>query len=106
MTGFYKVFGKKRVEVECLALLGWKNHNTCLFRIEFPYGVANGYEKRFSLALINPLGFHLLFVDKYNGHARFSFGCGLFTIFFDWLDKKSILVNTQNEKICPTNKPY
>ena len=66
------------------------NYNNCLVYMTFPYGTANGYEKRFTLTLIHPVGFVWPYVDRYNGHARFHFGCGLFTISFDWLDKKSI----------------
>lgn len=99
MMGFYKVFrvANERIEVECPALFGWGNCNTCLLSFEFTYGTANGYEKRFAFTFLSPFGFHLPFVDKFNGHARFSFGCGLFTIFFDWLDKKSILQRNKDD---------
>ena len=66
------------------------NCNNCFLCLEFPYDTANGYEKRFTLTLIHPQGFVWPYIDKHNGHARFYFGCGLFTISFDWLDKKSI----------------
>ncbi len=67
------------------------NCNNCLIYIEFPYGTANGYSKWFVFTLIDLNGFCWPYVDKYNGHSRFYFGCGLFTISFDWLDKKSII---------------
>ena len=66
------------------------NYNKSLLAIEFPYGTANGYERRFMFTLIQPRAWGWG-KSTHNGHARFYFGCGLFTISFDWLDKKSII---------------
>jgi hypothetical protein len=80
----------KQFELKIPDYYGKGNCNNCLFCLEFPYGTANGYEKRFIFTLLHPKGFCWPYVNKYNGHARFQFGCGLFTISFDWLNKKSI----------------
>lgn len=69
------------------------NYNNCLLFLRVPYGTANGYLKVFTFTFFQPLGVYKPEIDKYNGHARFNFGCGLFTISFDWLDKKSIVKN-------------
>ena len=67
------------------------NQNNCLCSLEFPYGTANGYERRFMITLLHPKGFSRPNVDSYNGHSRFSFGCGLFTISFDWYSPETVV---------------
>lgn len=81
----------KRFEFRMPNYLNKGNSNNCALCIEFPYGEANGYEKRFVFTVLRPQGFYWPRIDKHNGHARFYFGCGLFTISFDWLDEKSIM---------------
>jgi hypothetical protein len=82
-NNMYRTF--KRVEIECPGYYNKGNVNNCFFRIESSYGlVKTGYEKRFCFTFLHPKGFGWPQIDRYNGHARFFFGCGLFTISFDW----------------------
>lgn len=79
----------KNFMVTFVDFYGWNNNNTALLTIEFSYGLANGYLKEFCLSFFNLSGFYI-HKDSYNGHARFSCGCYIFSLQFDWFDKKSV----------------
>lgn len=82
----------KNFELECPAWFNKGNSNNVLFHIGFSYGTANGYDKRFDFNFIHLCRWHF-YSEKsvHNGHARYAFGCGLISFFFDWTDKKSIV---------------
>lgn len=68
-----------------------ENQNNCFISFRMEYGTANGYTKLFNLTFLHPRGFWKPEITKHNGHARFAIGLGIFTLFFDWLDKESII---------------
>ena len=88
-------FYKHNFEVSCPEWFNKGNVNNSLFHIGLSYGHANGYERRFEFNF-----FHLskwnFYSEKFihNGHARYAFSCGLFSFFFDWTNKKSIVLLT------------
>ena len=90
MNSYYKHF-KNGVEIIIPDWNGWKCKSSSLLSLYIPYGSANGYVKMFYLSIFNPMDWSIG-ISKHNGHARFWIGVGLFSLFFDWLDEKSIII--------------
>ena len=82
---------KNNVELEIPSYFNKGNINNCLIYFSLSYGVANGYEKRFEINIFSWNRKFYFGKDTHNGHGRFSFDCRLFSFFFDYNDKKSII---------------
>ena len=87
---FYKTFKTERMELLFWDWYNWANPNNALIHFMFTYGCSNGYTNEFVFNILCPWdwGFGK---SVHNGHVRRYFACGLFSLYFDYLDKKSIM---------------
>ena len=87
----YKRFKEtERLEFILWDWFQWGNSNNALIHFFFTYGHSNGYTNEFTLNILCPWNWGWG-KSVHNGHNRIHFACGLFSVYFDYLDKKSII---------------